>query len=51
MVAIGRELFTGYTEADFDAMDQPLRKLKQRLADHGADQDVCPTSLQHKETH
>ena len=47
MVALGRQLFASYTDADFEAMDQPLRKLKQLIADHG----TCPTLLQHKETY
>jgi DNA-binding MarR family transcriptional regulator len=47
MVAMGKQMFASYTDADFDAMDQPLRKLKQLIAEHG----TRPTSQQHKETH
>ncbi len=46
VVALGKELFANYTDADFDAMDQPLRKLKQLIADHAA----CPTLQQHEES-
>jgi MarR family transcriptional regulator, 2-MHQ and catechol-resistance regulon repressor len=42
----GRKLFSDYTEADFEAMDQPLRKLKQLIADY----ERAPASQQHKET-
>jgi MarR family 2-MHQ and catechol resistance regulon transcriptional repressor len=35
VVAHGKQLFAPYTEADFDTMDQALRKLKQLIADAG----------------
>jgi MarR family transcriptional regulator, 2-MHQ and catechol-resistance regulon repressor len=42
VVEQGRQLFAPYTEADFDEMDQALRKLKQLIADRSA----CPTTSQ-----
>lgn len=45
VVAQGRKLFATYTEADFDAMDLHLRKLKQVIAD----QSTPPHHSQHKE--
>jgi MarR family 2-MHQ and catechol resistance regulon transcriptional repressor len=45
VVAQGRQLFASYADADFDAMDQTLSKLKQLIADHS----TCPTSQQQKE--
>jgi MarR family 2-MHQ and catechol resistance regulon transcriptional repressor len=45
VVAHGRQLFASYTDADFDAMDQTLRKLKQLITDHS----TCPTTQQQKE--
>jgi MarR family 2-MHQ and catechol resistance regulon transcriptional repressor len=45
VVAQGRKLFATYTEADFDAMDLHLRKLKQVIAD----QSTPPNHSQHKE--
>lgn len=45
VVELGRQLFASYTEADFEAIDQSLRKLKQ----HIAEQSACPTLQQHKE--
>jgi MarR family 2-MHQ and catechol resistance regulon transcriptional repressor len=35
VVANGRQLFAGYTDAEFDAMDQALRKLRQCIVDAG----------------
>lgn len=46
MIQAGKQLFASYTDADFEAIDQQLRKLKQLIAD----QSTCPTSQQHKET-
>ena len=45
VVARGRELFADYSDADFDAMDHTLGKLKQRIADHS----TCPTTRLQKE--
>lgn len=45
VVAHGRQLFQTYSDADFDAMDQTLDKLKQLIADHS----TCPTTPQQKE--
>jgi MarR family 2-MHQ and catechol resistance regulon transcriptional repressor len=45
VVEHGRQLFASYTDADFEAMDHSLRKLKQLIADHS----TCPTSQQQKE--
>ena len=45
VVAQGRQLFASYTDADFEAMDHSLRKLKQLIADHS----TCHTSQQQKE--
>ena len=45
MVEVGRAMFAAYAEADFDALDRPLRKLKHMIADHAA----CPTLQQHKD--
>lgn len=45
VVAHGRQLFESYSDADFDAMDQTLGKLKQLIADHS----TCHTTQQHKE--
>jgi MarR family 2-MHQ and catechol resistance regulon transcriptional repressor len=49
VVAQGRQLFASYSEADFEAMDQSLRKLKQLIADHSSVHNDCPTSQQQKE--
>jgi MarR family 2-MHQ and catechol resistance regulon transcriptional repressor len=46
VVAQGKQLFTSYTEADFDALDGNLRKLRQLIADRS----TCPTPQQQKET-
>lgn len=40
VVAHGRQLFDSYSEADFEAIDQQLRKLKALINDRSA----CPTS-------
>ena len=45
VVAHGRELFASYSDDDFEAMDAPLRKLKELIADRS----TCPTSQQQKE--
>ena len=45
VVAHGRQLFESYSEADFDAMDQTLGKLKQLITDRS----TCPTTQQQKE--
>jgi len=45
VVAEGRALFAPWCEADFDAMDQTLGKLKQLINDRS----TCPTSPQHKD--
>ncbi len=45
VVAHGRQLFATYSDADFDAMDQALGKLKQLIADHA----TCPPTQQQKE--
>ena len=47
MVELGKQLFASYTEADFEAIDQSLRKLRQLIAEH----DTCPTLQQHKDIH
>ena len=41
----GRQLFSPFSDADFDAMDATLRKLKQLITDRSA----CPTPQQQKE--
>ncbi len=46
VVADGKRLFAPYSDADFDAMDQTLRKLKQLIADAG----TPPTPSQPKES-
>jgi MarR family 2-MHQ and catechol resistance regulon transcriptional repressor len=45
VVEQGRRLFSSYSEADFDAMDRTLCKLKQLITDHS----TCPTTSQQKE--
>ncbi len=45
VVEQGRQLFAPYSDADFDAMDQSLRKLKQLIADAS----TSPTTQQQKE--
>ena len=45
VVAQGKALFAPYAEADFDDLDQRLRKLKQLLAERS----TCPTTQQQKE--
>ena len=45
VVAQGRALFASYSDADFDAMDHTLGKLKRLIADHA----TCPTTQQQKE--
>lgn len=47
VVEHGRQLFATYSDADFEAMDSSLRKLKQLIADHSP----CHTSQQPKEEH
>jgi MarR family transcriptional regulator, 2-MHQ and catechol-resistance regulon repressor len=47
VVEHGRQLFATYSDADFDAMDRILSKLKQHIALHS----TCPTSQQQKEEH
>ena len=47
VVEHGRQLFATYSDADFEAMDSSLRKLKQLIADHS----TCHTSQQPKEEH
>jgi MarR family 2-MHQ and catechol resistance regulon transcriptional repressor len=49
VVAHGKQLFATYTEADFDAMDQPLRKLKQRIADASQGPAASPSTPPPKE--
>ena len=46
VVAHGKALFASYTPADFEALDQALRKLKQLIAEY----PPCPSQLQQKET-
>lgn len=46
VVAHGKQVFSSYTVADYDALDQALRKLKQLIAENAP----SPLSLQHKET-
>lgn len=41
----GRRLFASYSDADFDAMDHSLSKLKQLITDHA----TCSTTQQQKE--
>ena len=45
VVEQGKQLFTPYSEADFDALDASLLKLRQLIADHS----TCPTTQQQKE--
>ncbi|CUI05872.1 Transcriptional regulator, MarR family [Janthinobacterium sp. CG23_2] len=45
VVEQGRQLFSSFSDADFDGIDASLHKLKQVITDHA----VCPTSQQHKE--
>lgn len=45
VVEQGKQLFTSYSEADFDALDGSLRKLRQLIADRS----TCPTTQQQKE--
>jgi MarR family 2-MHQ and catechol resistance regulon transcriptional repressor len=45
VVAHGKQLFKHYSDAEFDAMDQMLRKLKQRIVDA----DALPFPPQPKE--
>lgn len=45
VVEQGRALFSSYTDADFDAMDQTLGRLKQLITDRS----TCPTTQQQKE--
>ncbi|MES2319816.1 MAG: MarR family transcriptional regulator [Pseudomonadota bacterium] len=45
VVAQGRALFSAYSDADFEAMDHTLGKLKKLIADHS----TCPTTQQQKE--
>jgi MarR family 2-MHQ and catechol resistance regulon transcriptional repressor len=45
VVEQGRQLFATYSEADFDAMEHMLCRLKQMIADRSA----CPTTQQQKE--
>jgi MarR family 2-MHQ and catechol resistance regulon transcriptional repressor len=45
VVEQGRQLFAPYSDADFDAMDATLRKLKQLIAERS----TCPTTQQQKE--
>jgi MarR family 2-MHQ and catechol resistance regulon transcriptional repressor len=47
VVEHGRQLFATYSDADFEALDSSLRKLKQLIADHS----TCHTSQQPKEEH
>lgn len=45
VVEHGRQLFSSFSDTDFDGIDASLHKLKQVITDHA----VCPTSQQHKE--
>ncbi len=45
VVAHGRQLFSSYTEDDFEEIDRSLRKLKKLIID----QQVCPTSPSNKD--
>lgn len=45
VVEQGKQLFTSWSEADFDALDASLRKLRQLIADRS----TCPTTQQQKE--
>jgi len=45
VVAQGKELFTPWSDADFEALDGNLRKLRQLIADRS----TCPTTQQQKE--
>ena len=47
VVEQGRQAFAPYSEADFEQLDQALRKLKQRIADAS----TALTTTQHKEEH
>ncbi|MDO8439188.1 MAG: MarR family transcriptional regulator [Telluria sp.] len=45
VVEQGKQLFTSWSVADFDALDASLRKLRQLIADRS----TCPTTQQQKE--
>lgn len=45
VVEQGRQMFSSFSDADFDTIDASLHKLKQVIADHA----VSPTLQQHKE--
>ena len=45
VVEQGRQLFSSFSDTDFDGIDASLHKLKQVITDHA----LCPTSQQHKE--
>jgi DNA-binding MarR family transcriptional regulator len=49
VVAHGKRLFAGYSEADFDEMDQALRKLRQCIAQAGPGAPAPPSTTQQKE--
>jgi MarR family 2-MHQ and catechol resistance regulon transcriptional repressor len=51
VIAHGKQLFAPYTEADFDAMDQSLRKFKQLIADAGQDLPATPPTPPQEEEH
>lgn len=48
VIAQGKHLFAPFSEADFDTMDQMLRKLKQTIADAG-ERPASPSTPQPKE--
>lgn len=49
VVAQGRQLFAGYSDAEFDEIDQALRKLRQRIADAGTPAPAAPSTSQQKD--
>jgi DNA-binding MarR family transcriptional regulator len=49
VIAHGKQLFTGYAAADFDALEQALSKLRLTIAEPVAAKDAPPSPLRPKE--
>lgn len=50
VIAHGKQLFAGYSEAEFDEMDDALRKLRERISQAGRPSPhLSPSSHQQKE--
>jgi DNA-binding MarR family transcriptional regulator len=49
VISHGRQLFASYSDADFDAIEQTLGKLKQRIADASGAPGAGPSTPQSKE--